>query len=285
MSVICSVTPFTSGNRLDLDRIADLAKQAEESGCSAVCIGGKEGEGLSMTTEERKAAAEMWRAHLDRTELWVHVGHWCLLDACELARHAVCIAADRIISWIPAETWEPVLGAIPMWLEALSKASGEWPLVFEPSPAQRRNAHIPWEQIMEILMSAGNVAGLRLCGARTEDWELIVKRHRDRFMILAGEPDHFWEGLGKGAHGIMGAEVQWLPAAMQMLEAFRARQPERGRALQERLAAILRDIRSYEPASVAKFALHQQGIDCGIPRLPLMELNEDQKRVLLSQAL
>lgn len=92
-------TPLSSTGALQLDRIAEYARQLEEHGVSNVFVGGTSSEFSSFTLSERKAIHAEWikqgKTHLSGHVI-VHVGASALADVQELARHAVQNGAHAI---------------------------------------------------------------------------------------------------------------------------------------------------------------------------------------------
>lgn len=76
-------------------------KHLEKQGLAGVFVNGTTGEGLLMTSDERKAVAEAWMAYKDKFKVMVHVGGTSYAAAVDLARHAEKIGADAISAMGP----------------------------------------------------------------------------------------------------------------------------------------------------------------------------------------
>jgi dihydrodipicolinate synthase/N-acetylneuraminate lyase len=89
-TVAAVVTPLRDGGAaLDEDAIGGLAAFAAAGGCDGVLVAGTTGEGILLTTEERRALAERWlEAAPPNLDVAVHVGAQTTADSVALAEHA-----------------------------------------------------------------------------------------------------------------------------------------------------------------------------------------------------
>jgi len=89
------VTPFDVEGRVDEDVLRDLVDWHLKAGVRGSFVCGSTGEGLLLSTEERKRVAEVVVDHLSGRGLCiVHVGHPSSEESTRLARHAEEIGAD-----------------------------------------------------------------------------------------------------------------------------------------------------------------------------------------------
>lgn len=95
--LVAPVTPFHSNGELHCELIARQGEVMMQRDVDGFFIGGRTGEGLSMSVEERKCVAKCWREATEAL-LIVSVCHSCLRDAQDLAAHAESIGADAISS-------------------------------------------------------------------------------------------------------------------------------------------------------------------------------------------
>ena len=68
--VAATVTPMKANGEVNLPALDSYVKHLEKQGLAGVFVNGTTGEGLLMTSEERKAVAEAWMAYKDR---WLQV--------------------------------------------------------------------------------------------------------------------------------------------------------------------------------------------------------------------
>src|SRR6185369_4332833 len=95
--------PFLPNEEVNPAAIPEIADFLVRNQVSGAFICGTTGEGMSMTSAERRQVAEAWRAALPPgLKLIVHVGHLSLAESCALAEHAQQIGADAIATIAPS---------------------------------------------------------------------------------------------------------------------------------------------------------------------------------------
>lgn len=99
--VAATVTPMKANGEVNLPALDSYVKHLEKQGLAGVFVNGTTGEGLLMTSDERKAVAEAWMAYKDKFKVMVHVGGTSYAAAVDLARHAEKIGADAISAMGP----------------------------------------------------------------------------------------------------------------------------------------------------------------------------------------
>lgn len=101
--IAATCTPFQENKSLDLQAVSPLVDHLVSQGVSGIYIAGSTGEGLSLTTDERRRVAEAFiDAAVGRLRTIVHVGHNSLAEARRLAAHAQSIGADVVSATAPS---------------------------------------------------------------------------------------------------------------------------------------------------------------------------------------
>ena len=97
-SLAAAITPLRDdGGALDVDAFAPYVDFLVEGGLDGILALGTTGEGILLSTEERKRAAELFiAAARGRFQVAVHCGAQTTADTVELARHAVEAGADAV---------------------------------------------------------------------------------------------------------------------------------------------------------------------------------------------
>ena len=83
-------TPMHEDGTIAPERIQAQAEILARQGAIGVFVNGSTGEGVSLTSQERRTLAEEWSRQASRhgLKLVVHVGHTSNLEARDLAEHA-----------------------------------------------------------------------------------------------------------------------------------------------------------------------------------------------------
>jgi 4-hydroxy-2-oxoglutarate aldolase len=123
--------------------------------------------------------------------------------------------------------------------------------------------------IIGIKDSSGNVQGV----AET------IAAAPTKFQVLVGSAASVYPSLAIGARGAILALACALPEkCVALFELFRQGQHEKARELQAILVRASKLIVSELSIAGVKFAMDQRGYRGGLPRLPLIPLNDDRKR-------
>ena len=97
-TVAAVVTPLRDGGtRMDLGAVEGLAAFVAAGGCDGVLVAGTTGEGLLLSTAERRALTEAWLdAVPDGIDVAVHAGAQTTAEAVALAEHAAQAGAAAV---------------------------------------------------------------------------------------------------------------------------------------------------------------------------------------------
>ena len=158
--IAAAATPLTSGGtRLDTDAIAPMVAFLESHGTNGVFACGTTGEGVLLTLDERRRAAEAFRAAVNG-RLIVHCGAQTTADTIALAQHAAEIGADAV-AVIPPPYFP--LDADALTAHFVAAAAACDPLEFYCYAFTARSGYpLPIEVIERIREAAPNLAGLKV---------------------------------------------------------------------------------------------------------------------------
>ncbi|NRA97340.1 MAG: dihydrodipicolinate synthase family protein, partial [Planctomycetes bacterium] len=128
-------TPFTPGGALNLDRVADQAALLAQNGVSHVFVAGTTGEGMLLSSDERRELVEEWTRCRGDLGLVVHVGHVSLVEAQALATHAGGLAVDALAAMAPPFFTPSGLDELVAWCADVAAAAGDKPFLFYHIPS------------------------------------------------------------------------------------------------------------------------------------------------------
>lgn len=95
--VAAAYTPMHPDGSVHIDPIKDYYEYLRRNNITGVFINGTTGEGIMLTTEERKKVAESWLKHAQNDlTMIIHIGGPSIETCKELAAHAAVIGADAI---------------------------------------------------------------------------------------------------------------------------------------------------------------------------------------------
>ncbi len=158
--IVAAATPLRDGGAaLDLEAIGPMVAFLESHGADGVFCCGTTGEGILLTTEERRAAARAFRAAA-RGRLLIHAGAQTTAETVALAADAAEAGADGV-AVIPPPYFPLDAAALTDHLAAAAAACA--PLPFFVYVFTRRSGYpLPVEVITAVRDRAPNLVGLKV---------------------------------------------------------------------------------------------------------------------------
>ena len=254
-----AVTPLRDdGDALDDEAIAPYVDFLAEPGrLSGLLALGTTGEGILLSVEERKRAAERFlEAAAGRLHVAVHCGAQTTADTVELARHAAQIGADAVaVIGPPYFTYDEE--ALYRHFAAAAEASGELPFYLYEFKG-RTGYSIPLPVVDRL---GDRVAGLKVSN---QPFEAVEPYLVDGLDVFIGAESLVDAGLARGAAGsVSGLAAAFPEGAPPAHRAFLEQFPFqaalktvirlRGVPLREDVRAPLRGLTPEERAEVEQW--------------------------------
>jgi N-acetylneuraminate lyase len=280
--VAATYTPFKPDRSLDLAAVCPLVERLIADGVDSLYVCGSTGEGVSLSTPERKRVTEAFiAAAAGRLPMVVHVGHNSLAESCDLAAHAQAVGADAI-SAMPPSYFRP--GSIAMLVECCAKiaaAAPALPFYYYHIPTMTGVSLAIPEFLRQAAERIPNLAGIKYTANTLHEFQECVALDGGRFDVLYGFDEMLLPALAVGAAGAVGSTFNIAaPLYRRVMEAFARSDIEAARQSQlkavEMIAAISRH--PFHPAM--KVILGWLGTPCGTCRPPLPDLSAGEQATL-----
>jgi dihydrodipicolinate synthase/N-acetylneuraminate lyase len=263
-----ALTPLRDGGAaLDQDAFAPYVDFLVAGGIDGVLACGTTGEGLLLSLEERRRAAELFIAAADgRVPVAVHCGAQSTADTAALAAHAAEAGAAAV-----AVIGPPFFAlddrALAAHFAAAAAACAPLPFyVYEF--AVRSGYAVPIAVVEGLRETAPNLRGLKVSD---KPWEAVEPYLLEGLDVFVGAEALVTRGLSAGAAGAVSGLAAVYPEVTAAL--VRERTPERS-AEAERLRGAL-DAFPFHAA--AKAVLGRRGVPVGADvRAPLRRLTDDE---------
>jgi dihydrodipicolinate synthase/N-acetylneuraminate lyase len=194
-TLAAAITPLRDGGAaLDEDAFAPYVDFLVDGGLDGILALGTTGEGILLSTEERKSAADAFvRAVAGRFQVAVHCGAQTTADTVELARHARDVGADAVaVIGPPYYAYDDE--ALYRHFAAAADAAAPTPFYLYEFKA-RAGYSIPLSVIERL---GDRVAGLKVSNRPFEEVEPYMIDGLDVFIGAEALVD---EGLERGAAG------------------------------------------------------------------------------------
>ena len=267
-TIAASVTPLRDGGEaVDVEAIEPLVAELARGGVDGILALGTTGEGILLSTVERRAVAEAFvRAGAGRLTILVHCGAQTTSATAALSAHAAEIGAAAV-AVIGPPYYEPDDRALVEHFRAAASAC--FPLPFFVYEFSARSGYaVPPSVIEELRSKAPNLVGLKVSDS---PWESFEPYLLDGLRVFVGPEGLIARGLAAGAAGA----VSGLAAAFPEAVVAEVRNPsaEGSRAVGELRAAMNR----FPFQAALKRVLVRRGVPLvEVSRLPLRGLTPSE---------
>ncbi|MDA3963077.1 MAG: dihydrodipicolinate synthase family protein [Planctomycetota bacterium] len=264
--IAATLSPFANDGTLDLGVVDDYAARLRGDGVAGVFVNGTTGEGLALSDDERRRAAEAWLARrAPDFRVMIHVGHLVLGEAQNLARHAADHGADGIAACAPCFV-KPDAVAMAAWLEAIAAAAPQVPLYYYHIPGLAGTSF----PASEVLRRAPSVHGVKFTHESLLDFQRCVDLDDGRLDCLFGRDECLLAGLAHGAVGAVGSTYNWAaPHYCALIAAWQRGDLAAARAHQRASQELVAIMQAHGGLASVKALMACAGLDCGQPRLPI----------------
>lgn len=280
--VAATYTPFKTDRSLDLAALPAIVERLLADGVDGLYVCGSTGEGVSLSTPERKQVTEASIAAAKaRVPVVVQVGHNSLAEARDLAAHAQAVGADAT-SAMPPSYFKP--GSVAMLVECcaqIAAAAPKLPFYYYHIPVLTGVALPMPEFLLRAAERIPNLAGLKYTAATIHEYQECVALDGGRFDVLYGFDELLLPALAVGAAGAVGSTFNIAaPLYRHLLHAFSRGDLEAARESQLKAVQMINTIARHPFHPAMKVILSWLGTPCGSCRPPLPELSAGDQAAL-----
>ena len=272
------LTPFDLGGNLALEHYPALLAFQRDAGIDGVIVCGTNGEGTSLSVEERKRALEAVMA--DRAGLTVVAGTGAagIMDAVELTQHAAQAGADAILVLPPFFYKNPSAQGLADYFRQVMDAADIPALLYN---IPQHSAVTITDEVLHLLRDHPNLAGIK---DSTGDWDST--RHYietyPQLQVFAGSDRLASRSFALGANSISGG-ANAFPELLSAVRDGARKSAAEGEAAQARLDAAVDIMTRYPLIAVSKSVLAHRGLPRLGVRPPLVNLMPAQEESLLME--
>ncbi len=274
-------TPFHPNGELHLEVVARQADHFRAHAIDGAFVCGTTGEGLSMTTAERKSVAEAWM-HVAGSDLKiiVHAGHNGQRDAVELAAHAKSVGAHGIAAVAPHFLKPKSPDDLVAFFAPIAAACDPLPFYFYDLPS-----------LTSVTLSAAKIIPLakgelpNFGGIKYTNPDCVTLQECLAFEgieVYFGVDELLLAGLALGVRFAVGSTYNFTSILhRRVIAAFESNDLELARTLQRKSVAMIRVLENFGGmVRAGKAAMAKLGIDCGPTRWPLAPMEPAEMRAL-----
>ena len=272
------ITPFNKENKVDYPGLKKLTEHLLNTGSTGFVIGGTTGETATMTHDEK---IELYTKFAQ-----IIAGRVPVVAGTGSNNTAQTVAFTQEVGQIPGIDMALVVApyynkpdqrGITAHFEKVAENSPV-PIIIYNIPG-RTGIKITKETLVELSHNP-KIAGVKQC-SDLEDLEYIVEHAANDFLVYTGEDLQSLTAKVLGAKGVISVASHIYGKAMrEMYDDLDQGKIAAAGKLQRQLMPKMQALFMYPSPSPVKAVLNAQGLPAGGCRLPIVDLNETEKRQL-----
>ncbi|WP_434512709.1 dihydrodipicolinate synthase family protein [Desulfitobacterium sp. AusDCA] len=281
--IAATVTPMNEEGQVDFKAVKSLTHFLIDKKVHGLFPCGSTGEGILMSTEERKKVAEVTvEEAAGKVPVVIHTGSINVSEAIELTKHAQEIGADGA-ALIPPYYYSVDEKAILDYYRTIAKQVSNFPLYIYNIPVNVKNVITP-KEVVQLNVDSPNIVGIKDSSMDFMNF-INFKQTLDKdFCILMGNDAQIYSSILMGGSGAIAATSCVFPEiVVEIYEAILAKDLERALKAQNVVTKLRAIFRNYPPVASYKKALEYRGIRGGVPRRPLRPLTEEESQKMISE--
>lgn len=281
-------TPMDGAGRVNPEAIGAYAARIASAPVKGVFVCGTTGEFASLTLSERKEVLEHWiEAAAGRFNVIAHVGHNCLPDAVELARHAARAGADAVAAIAPSFFKPAAAADLADFFAPVAQAAAGLPFYYYHMPSIT-GVHLPVARFLhEGKKRIPNLAGTKFTHNDLMEMGACLALDGGAFEVLHGFDEMLAAGLAMGVVAGVGSTYNYLPGVYDgIFKAMERGDLARARALQMHSIRTVEILVKYGGGVRAgKAVMRLTGTDCGGCRTPIRPFSAEEYAALRNDLL
>jgi len=273
------VTPFKDG-KLDEASLSALIEAQIQGGISGLVPVGTTGESPTLTHEEHRRVIEIAVKVADKRVLVIAgTGSNATSEAVELTIEAERLGADAALVVAPYYN-KPSAEGLYRHFKKIAEAVSI-PIVLYSIPG-RCGIEIPVAVVAHLAADCPNVLAIKEAGGKVERVHQLRAALPASFQILSGDDGLTLPFMDAGAVGVISVASNIIPTDVEeLVQSFLRGEVTKTEELHRHFADLFRDL-FIEPNPVPiKTALAAKGVCHDDVRLPLCEMSESNKEILM----
>lgn len=267
-------TPFAPDGSLDLKAATVNVRKYNDTKLAGYVVLGSTGESVYLREEEKLKVLEAVRAAADRSKALI-AGTGCegTAETIEFTRRAADVGYQAALVRTPAYFKSQMTeSALERHFRAVADSSPIPVLVY--SVPQFTGVAVE-ASLVARLAAHPNIAGIKESSGNVERVAQMLRLAPPEFQVVVGSATTLYPSLSLGAGGGILAVACALPElCVELYQAFCQGDHARARSLQQRLLEPTVAVTSRYGIAGLKFAMELRGYAGGLPRAPLLPLDE-----------
>ena len=272
------ITPFNKEGKVDYPGLKELTEHLINTGSNGFVIGGTTGETATMTHDEKiELYTKFAQIIAGRVPVIAGTGSNNTEQTVAFTQEVGQIPGIDMALVVAPYYNKPNQRGITAHFETVA-ANSPVPIIIYNIPG-RTGIKISKETLVDLSHNP-KIAGVKQC-TDLEDLEYIIEHAASDFLVYTGEDLQSLTAKVLGAKGVISVASHVYGSAMrEMYDDLDQGKVAAAGKLQRRLMPKMQALFMYPSPSPVKAVLNAQGLPAGGCRLPIVDLNEAEKRQL-----
>lgn len=272
------VTPFNEAKEVDFDKTTALIEHLLENGTEGLVITGTTGESPTLTVDEKvKIFKHVVRVVNKRVPVIAGTGSNNTRESIILTKEAAACGVDGIMLVVPYYNKPSQQGLYEHFKQIA--ASVDLPVMLYNIPG-RSVVKMSADTIID-LSKIKNIVSVKEASGDLEQVATIIEETGDNFSVYSGEDSLTLPMLSIGSHGIISVASHVIGTDMQaMVNAYVSGDVGTAASIHRKVLPVMEELFAAPSPTPVKEALEYKGVSVGGVRLPLIPLNDTERKSL-----
>ena len=266
-------TPFDEKGQVDYEQAKRLANALLDSGSDGVVVSGTTGESPTLTTEEKlRLFSELKGSIGDRGTVIAGTGSYNTAESIELSVEAEREGVDGLLLVVPYYNKPPQEG-LYQHFKAIA-GSVHIPCILY-NVTSRTSLNMTHDTTLR-LSHIDNIVGVKEAGSDLDQVARIIDGAGGGFRVWSGNDNETFYIMAMGGYGVVSVASHLVGSQIkQMMGLLLEGDVEKAAAEHRRLHPLFKVLFIVSNPIPVKYSLNKVGFNAGVPRLPLVPLDDN----------
>lgn len=273
-------TPMHPNGSLNLAQIPSYYEMLKLNGVTGAFICGSTGEGVSLTSVEKKKVAEAWATATKDDQnftVMMFLGGTSIEDCKDLAIHAKKIGLQAISFTAPFYFKPANVEMLAKACEEIAAATPELPFYYYHIPVLNGVGFSMYDLLQSIEGKIPNFTGIKYTHEDFMDFLSCMQYKNGKYDMLWGRDENMLPALSLGTKGAVGSTFNYAaPLYYDMIRAFNKGDLKTAQQLQMQSIEMIRLLGKFGGIATGKAYMKILGLDCGAFRLPVKNMTAEE---------
>lgn len=280
--VTAMVTPFDHQGEIDFPATKNMVEHLIANGTDAVVVAGTTGESPTLTKEEKLALFSFVVQEADgRIPVIAGTGSNNTRESIALTQEATACGVDGVMLVVPYYN-KPSQEGMYQHFSTIAQAT-HLPVMLYNVPGRTASC-MHADTVIRLAEDVKNIVSLKDASGDLDAMAAIISGTSDEFTLYSGDDGLTLPVLSIGGTGVVSVAAHVIGPEMQrMIQSYQAGEVQTAAEIHRSLLPICDALFSAPSPTPLKEVLNMNGIPVGDVRLPLIPLNDEERRELMKK--